>query len=79
MPVYGHSFLRDKSVWVKPQIEKLSPKQVKRWQRLWHPSMYLGYTTIPVMFLNGTNDFAYPLDSDAKTTALVTGEKDYSI
>jgi len=79
MPVYGCSLLRDNSVWVKPQFEKLSLEQVERWHRLWDPSMYLGYATIPVMFLNGTNDFAYPLDSYAKTTALVTGEKNYSI
>ena len=34
---------------------------------------------MPVMFLNGTNDFAYPMDSYAKTCALVQGEKNYSI
>ena len=31
------------------------------------------------MFLNGTNDFAYPMDSYAKTCALVRSEKNYSI
>ena len=34
---------------------------------------------MPVVFLNGTNDFAYPLDSYAKTCRLVQGEKNYSI
>ena len=29
--------------------------------------------------LNGTNDFAYPMDSYAKTCALVRSEKNYSI
>ena len=34
---------------------------------------------MPVMFVNGTNDFAYPMDSYARTCALVRGEKNYSI
>jgi hypothetical protein len=34
---------------------------------------------MPVAFLNGTNDFAYPLDSYAKTCRLVRGTKHFSI
>jgi hypothetical protein len=39
----------------------------------------MGSAKMPVMFLNGTNDFAYPMDSYARTCALVQGEKNYSI
>ncbi len=33
--------------------------------------MYVGSAAMPVLFMNGTNDFAYPLDSYAKTYGLV--------
>jgi hypothetical protein len=33
--------------------------------------MYVGSAAMPVLFINGTNDFAYPLDSYAKTYNLV--------
>ncbi len=79
MPVYGCGFLRDNSVWVKTQFDKMQPDQVDRWHHLWDPSQYLGAARVPVMFLNGTEDFAYPMDSYAKTCALISGEKNYSI
>ncbi|MFT4641952.1 MAG: pimeloyl-ACP methyl ester carboxylesterase [Verrucomicrobiales bacterium] len=79
MPVYGCGFLRENSVWVESSFSKMTHAQSDRWHRLWDPSRYLGAATMPVMFLNGTHDFAYPLDSYAKTCALVSGEKNYSI
>ena len=79
MPVYGCGFLRDNSAWVASQFDKMKPEQVAKWHTLWDPSQYIGSATMPVMFLNGTNDFAYPMDSYAKTCALVRGEKNYSI
>ena len=79
MPVYGCGFLKDNSAWVASEFNKLKPEQVTKWHKLWDPSMYIGSATMPVMFLNGTNDFAYPMDSYEKTCALVAGEKNYSI
>ena len=69
----------ENSAWVKPQFEQMTPEQVTKWVALWDPSRYIGSATMPVVFLNGTNDFAYPMDSYAKTCRLVTGEKNYSI
>ena len=79
MPVYGCGFLKDNSAWTKSEFAKMTPTQVSKWHRLWDPSMYVGAAKMPVMFLNGTNDFAYPMDSYAKTCALVTSNKNYSI
>jgi dienelactone hydrolase len=79
MPVYGCGFLRDNSAWTASQFDKMKPAQVEKWHKLWDPSRYIGSATMPVMFLNGSNDFAYPMDSYAKTCALVAGEKNYSI
>ncbi len=79
MPVYGCGFLRDNSAWVASQFDKMKPDQVEKWHTLWDPSQYIGSASMPVMFVNGTNDFAYPMDSYAKTCAIVRGTKNYSI
>jgi dienelactone hydrolase len=78
VPVYGCGFLHENSVWLK-QFEKMTPQQKDRWVRLWDPSMYIGSAAMPVFFINGTNDFAYPLDSYAKTYGLVKGERNLRI
>jgi hypothetical protein len=41
--------------------------------------MYVGSATMPVFFINGTNDFAYPLDSYSKTYGLVKGKRNLRI
>ncbi|QDU95509.1 alpha/beta hydrolase family protein [Lignipirellula cremea] len=79
MPVYGCGFLAENSAWSNSSFPKMTPAQQARWTTLWDPSQYIGSATMPVLFVNGTNDFAYPLDSYAKTCALVQGEKNYSI
>jgi hypothetical protein len=78
MPVYGCGFLRDNSAWLS-RFDKMTTEQAERWHTLWDPSRYIGAARMPVVFLNGTNDFAYPMDSYARTCALVPGEKNYSI
>ena len=78
VPVYGCGFLQENSVWLR-QFEKMTPQQRDRWVRRWDPSMYVGAAAIPVFFINGTNDFAYPLDSYAKTYGLVKGQRNLRI
>lgn len=79
MPVYGCGFLRDNSAWKNSEFGKMTPAQSDKWDLLWDPSRYLASARMPVAFLNGTNDFAYPMDSYAKSCALVRSEKNYSI
>ncbi len=79
MPVYGCGFLRENSVWKASEFGKMSQVQSDKWHKLWDPSSYLASARMPVAFLNGTNDFAYPMDSYAKSCALVRTEKNYSI
>jgi len=78
VPVYGCGFLHENSVWL-PQFGKMTPEQRDKWVRLWDPSRYVGSAAMPVLFLNGTNDFAYPLDSYAKTYGLVKGRRQVCI
>ena len=78
VPVYGCGFLHENSVWLN-QFAKMTPHQKDKWVRLWDPSMYMGSASMPVFFVNGTNDFAYPLDSYSKTYRLVKSKRNYRI
>ena len=74
MPVYGCGYLRENSCWLD-RFAKMTPEQRERWTTLWDPSQYLPAVSMPILFVNGTNDFAYPLDSYMKSYDLVPGEK----
>ncbi len=78
VPVYGCGFLHENSAWL-PQFARMSPAQRERWVRLFDPSRYLPGVRIPILFMNGTNDFAYPLDSYQKSYRLVPGPVDVRI
>ena len=64
-PVYGCGFLGENSVWV-PELTKLGPVG-ERWLAMWDPSHYLADGKMPMLWVTGTNDFAYPLDSLRKS------------
>jgi len=73
VPVYGCGYLHENSVWLG-QFKKMSPQQRAKWVRLWDPSMYAGSAAMPMLFVNGGTDFAYPPDSHARTYALVKAQ-----
>lgn len=78
VPVYGCGFLDHNSCWV-PIFEKMEPEQRRRWVRYFDPSQYLPHVQCPILFVNGTNDFAYPLDSYQKSYRAVPGRADVRI
>ena len=49
----------------------MRPDARERWLRDFDPSQYLGGVNCPILFLNGANDFAYPLDSYRASYRLV--------
>lgn len=67
VPVYGCGFLGDNSVWAENPIGSMTPESRRLWLKLFDPGQHVGRTACPIMFFNGTNDFAYPLDSHRKT------------
>lgn len=62
VPVYGCGYLGDNSAWL-PAFERLGKEQSSKWLRQWDPSVYLPKARMPFLWVNGTNDFAYPMDS----------------
>ena len=69
VPVYGCGFLTGGSAW-DSTFAKMSKKQRARWVELWDPSRYLRTSSMPVFFINGTNDGAYWLPAYRKTYEL---------
>jgi len=74
VPVYGCGFLGENSAWL-PQFEKLGPDKASLWLRQWDPSAYLNQARMPILWVNGTNDFAYPMDSWQKSYRLAPGPR----
>lgn len=72
VPVYGCGFLDHNSVWKNGILRSLAPETRARWLHCFDPAMYLAGVRCPILFLNGANDFAYPLDSYQLSYRLVT-------
>ncbi len=65
-PVYGCGFLGDNSTWLGT-FENLGEAKAKLWLEQWDPSGYLPEAKMPMLWVTGTNDFAYPMDSLQKS------------
>jgi dienelactone hydrolase len=74
VPVYGCGFLHENSVWV-PTLASLPEEERRAWIENFDPSRYLARCRIPTLWVNGTNDFAYPLDSYQKSYRAVSGPR----
>lgn len=73
-PVYGCGFLGEDSVWL-PDFQRMGPEKAAKWLALWDPSVYLAKARMPMLWVNGTNDFAYPPDSLQKSYRLPHGRR----
>lgn len=78
VPQYGCGFLGENSAWSKQWFDPKKP-WMQKWTQLWDPASYAGSAAMPILFLNGSNDFAYPLDSYMKTYALAQSPKNIAI
>jgi dienelactone hydrolase len=73
-PVYGCGYLGDNSAWL-PNFEQMGSERARKWLSLWDPSVYLPRARMPMLWVDGTNDFAYPLDSVQKSYRLPRGRR----
>jgi len=69
-PVYGCGFLGDNSVWRDAELRTLGREKAAKWLKLWDPSVYLASAKMPILWVTGSNDFAYPMDSLQKSYRL---------
>ncbi len=78
IPIYGCGYLYENSGW-NANFTAMGRRKKERWTNLWDPSMYLSNAAMPMLWVNGTNDFAFPLDSYKKSYSLVKGEVNLAI
>lgn len=78
VPVYGCGFLHEGESVQKPSIDKLGDRRAD-WVREYDPSSLLPRCRVPILFVNGTNDVHYVLDSYEKSFNVVPGEKQMRI
>jgi dienelactone hydrolase len=78
VPVYGCGFLFEGESVQKPSIDKLGERR-EMWIKTYDPSSLLPRCRVPILFVNGTNDIHYPLDSYQKTFDVVPGRKQMRI
>lgn len=73
-PVYGCGFLGENSKWLDI-FERMGKEDSGKWLDLWDPSRYLGQSTAATLWVTGTNDLAYPMDSLQKSYRLPKGPR----
>ncbi len=78
VPVYGCGFYHEDERW-RRLLARVPEKDRPGWVENYDPSMYLGQCTIPTLWLNGTNDLAFPLDIYQKSYRLVRGPRTLSV
>ncbi len=77
-PVYGCGFLGEDSVFAT-NLAALGAEHSRLWTATWDPSVYLERARIPFLWINGTNDFAFPLGSMQKSYRLPKAPRTVSI
>lgn len=78
VPVYGCGFLHEGESNQKALIDQLGERRAA-WIAAYDPSSHLARCTVPTFWVNGTHDIHYPLDSHAKSAALVKGPRHFRI
>ena len=73
-PVYGCGFIAKDSAWEKT-FSAMSPEAVAVWNRDYDPSAYIPKTTMPSLWVNGTNDFAYWMENWQRSYRLTPGPR----
>lgn len=74
VPVYGCGYLFYNTA-MRADLSKLGAADSATWVKQYDPSQYLGKAKVPMLFVNGTNDSHFYLDSYAKTYTAVKDRK----
>jgi dienelactone hydrolase len=67
-PVYGCGFTTEHAF--ARSVLGLGEEKADRWMRWWDPSAYLANAKMPMLWLSGSNDFAYTLNALQKSYRL---------
>lgn len=70
VPVYGCGFYEGGPRW-QQAMSRMSDEERRLWTAEFDPSRFLPQAACPMLFVNGTNDEAYPLDIHQRSYQLV--------
>jgi len=76
IPVYGCGFIYQNSPWAAA-IDRLPARA--QWVENFDPSRYLGQGRMPMLWVNGTNDFAYGVDNHQLSYRLPKGPRTLTV
>jgi len=68
VPVYGCGFTNEHGF--AKNVARLGKEGGDRWMRWWDPSVYLGDAPMPMLWVTGSNDFAYTFNALQKSYRL---------
>ena len=74
IPVYGCGFLNETPLY-KRLLGNLNPSAQEFYLNNWEPSLYVPRQKLPTLFVNGTNDRHFTMNSFTKTFEASTNEK----
>lgn len=76
-PVYGCGFTLDHNF--APNVLALGTEGAARWMNWWDPSQYLPAARLPMLWVTGTNDFAYTFPALQQSYLLPQGPRTLAI
>lgn len=71
VPVYGCGFTNEHGF--AGSVKGLGQECADRWMRWWDPSVYLPHAAMPMLWVTGSNDFAYTMNALQKSYRLPAG------
>ena len=71
VPVYGCGYTLDMAF--AESVKGLGEEKAARWMRWWDPSAYLNDAPMPMLWVSGSNDFAYTLPALRKSYRATQG------
>lgn len=71
--VYGCGYLLE--TYFEPSLMSQGRERAEKWVNNWDPANYLKEARLPFLWVNGSNDFAYPLNAWQKSYQLPKGER----
>jgi dienelactone hydrolase len=77
VPVYGCGFYRDTVF--GDELKKLGAERAERWLTWWDPSGYLAGAEMPILWVTGSNDFAYTMNALQRSYQLPKGARSLCI
>ncbi len=79
VPVYGCGFISEPATDGSCMLADLPPDLLARWRSLWDPANYLPKAKMPLLWVTGSNDAFFTMDSLQRSSRLAKGKQAFAI